>query len=197
MTTARAICWAPLWNAKVPGAGMEHVLLQEGRADGLVLAFDDEEGPFRLHYHLHWNPGTWQLCSADLHAQSAAGARVLTLRTDGQGCWMDAHGKPIATLDGCRDIDIWPTPFTNTFPIRRQSLTVGQRCETRVAWIGAPRLEMRAERQAYTCLDPQTYLFETLDDPSFRAHIEVDAEMIVTHYEGLFRRILAPGNPVL
>jgi hypothetical protein len=46
----------------------------------------------------------------------------LKLHTDGQGNWQDGEGKELVELDGCRDIDICPTPFTNSFPLRRESL---------------------------------------------------------------------------
>ena len=45
--------------------------------------------------------------------------RAIELRADGRGHWADAAtGSPLP-LDGCVDIDIYPSPFTNTLPIRR------------------------------------------------------------------------------
>ena len=48
----RTICWVPLWNEERPRVGMELLLLTERTADSVVLALDDERGPFRLAYTL-------------------------------------------------------------------------------------------------------------------------------------------------
>ena len=61
------------------------------------------------------------------------------------------------------DIDIWPTPFTNTFPIHREPMAVGERRDFRVAWVFAPDLTVRPQPQAYTRLADQLYLFENLN----------------------------------
>ena len=52
----RAICWTPLWNKAQEGVGLEYLLLAERAADSVVLAIDDERGPFRLAYRLAWGP---------------------------------------------------------------------------------------------------------------------------------------------
>jgi hypothetical protein len=128
------VCWVPTWNADYPGIGLEHLLLGEREADSVLLAVDDDQGPFRLAYRLAWDD-SWRLRSADLVAHTADGTRTLHLRTDGGGRWEDAAGQPLTALDGCLDIDIWPTPFTNSFPIRRERLAVAQRTELRMAWV--------------------------------------------------------------
>ena len=76
----------------------------------------------------------------------------MTLHTDGEGHWRERDGRAIAELDGCRDIDIWPTPFTNSFPIRRETLALGERRQFRMAWVFAPDLTVHAQPQAYTRL---------------------------------------------
>jgi hypothetical protein len=50
MATApsRAICWTPIWNNHREGVGLEHLLVTERTADSVVLAIDDERGPFGL-----------------------------------------------------------------------------------------------------------------------------------------------------
>ncbi len=61
----RTICWAPTWNKGRVGVGMEHLLLDERVADSVVLALDEERGPFRLIYRLTWDE-SWRLREADL-----------------------------------------------------------------------------------------------------------------------------------
>lgn len=45
MTNARCrtICWTPIWNKKLEGVGLEHLLQSEHMADSVVLAYDEEQ----------------------------------------------------------------------------------------------------------------------------------------------------------
>lgn len=199
--SCRAICWTPLWHARLPGVGLEQLLLGEGWADGCILAFDEAEGegsggesgepPFRLDYRLDWDAG-WRLRKAQLGLRRVEAAqgfveRSLVLHTDGAGRWWGDDGV-LDALAGCVDIDIWPTPFTNSFPIRRMPLAVGERREFRMAWVNAPALTVAPQAQAYTRLAQHRYLFESLDGSGFRVELEVDDEGIVVDYPGFFRR---------
>jgi hypothetical protein len=189
-TRVRTLCWAPLWSSRHAGLGLEHLCLAPGQADGFVLAIDDQRGPFRLHYRLDWDAG-WQLRAAVLTLDAAGRTQRLGLRTDGQGRWHDGEGQLLADLEGCRDIDIWPTPFTNSFPIRRVQLAVGERHEFRMAWVDGLALAVAPKRQAYTRLAERLYRFESLDGSGFEAELPVDEEGVVLDYPGLFRRVPA------
>lgn len=185
----RCICWTPLWNDAHAGTGLEHLLLADRRADGMVLAIDAQRGPLRLAYQLRWGTD-WRLQTAALAVATADGQRTLKLRTDGHGAWRDANG-PLPALDGCIDIDIWPTPFTNSFPIRRQPLAVGERRAFTMAWVDGPALTVQPQRQAYTRLAERLYRFESLDGSGFAAELPVDDDGVVLDYPGLFRRVSA------
>lgn len=163
-------------------------MLGTGTAESMLLAVSDGGVPFRLAYRLTWNE-RWQVLTADLSATSHRFRHSLSLRTDGEGRWRHADGRRIPELDGCQDVDIWPTPFTNTFPIRRQRFRMAERREGRVAWIYAPDLTIKAQPQAYTRLDKRTYLFESLDGSGFKARLPVDAQRLVLDYPKLFRRV--------
>ena len=112
--------------------GLEHLLLSGRVADRVVLAFDEERGPFRLTYRLTWDE-SWRLREADLVVTKERSTTSLYLRTDGRGRWRDGDGWAVDELDGCADIDIWPTPFTNSFPVRREPMVVGERRQFRMA----------------------------------------------------------------
>ncbi len=183
----RAICWTPIWKKDREGLGLEHLLLKGRVADSVVLAFD-EHGPFRLTYRLTWDE-SWRLRHAELVVGTECSTRSLSLQADGQGHWRHADGRAIDKLDGCMDIDIWPTPFTNSFPICREPMAVGQRRQFRMAWVFAPDLTIRPQPQAYTRLADRLYLFENLDGSGFRAELPVDEDGIVVDYPGLFRRV--------
>jgi uncharacterized protein len=185
----RTICWTPIWNKDREGVGLEHLLLAERVADSVVLAFDEEHGPFRLTYRLTWDE-SWQLRDAELVVAAEGSTRSLKLQTDGQGRWRYGDGRVIDELDGCVDVDIWPTPFTNSFPILRKPMAVGERRQFRMAWISAPDLTVHPQPQAYTRLADRLYLFENLDGSGFRAELPVDEDGIVLDYPDLFRRVI-------
>jgi hypothetical protein len=168
--------------------GMEHLLLAERLADSVVLAFDEAGEPFRLTYCLAWDE-RWSLHSAELVVATGHSTRSLALRSDGNGKWQHADGRAMDELDGCMHVDIWPTPFTNSFPIRRVPMAVGERRQVQVAWIAAPDLTVRPKMQAYTRLGDRLYLFEALDANGFKAKLAVDEDGIVLDYPQLFRRI--------
>ena len=190
MSTAsrRTVCWTPVWNKEQEGVGLEHLLLSKQLADSVVLAFDEEQGPFRLTYRLVWDEA-WKLRDAELVVVTERTSRSLSLKADGQGHWRGGDGRTIDELNGCMDVDIWPTPFTNSFPIRREAMAVGERRQCRVAWIFAPDLTVRPQPQAYTRLAERLYLFESLDGSGFKAELPVDEDGIVLNYPGLFQRV--------
>jgi uncharacterized protein len=176
------------WNKDREGIGLEHLLLRECVADSVVLAFDEEHGPFRLTYRLTWNE-SWHFRDAELVLTTERSTRSLSLQTDGLGHWRYGSGRGIDEFHGCLDIDIWPTPFTNSCPIRREPMAVGERRQFRMAWIFAPALTVHPQPQAYTRLADWLYVFENLDGSGFRAELPVDEDGIVLDYPDLFRRV--------
>jgi hypothetical protein len=184
----RTICWTPIWNKDREGVGLEHLLLKALVADSVVLAFDEDSGRFGWPYRLSWDE-SWRLRDANLVVATERSTRSLNLQTDGHGHWRHSDGRTIDDLDGCMGLDIWPTPFTNTFPIRREPLTLGERRQFRMAWISAPDLVVRPQPQAYTRLADRLYLFENLDGSGFQATLPVDGDGIVQDYPDLFRRV--------
>ncbi len=71
----------------------------------------------------------------------------------------------MATLDGCTDVDISVTPFTNTLPIRRLNLDQDESTEIETVYISVPELQVETAIQRYTCLD-------SLDDEGGRYRYE-------------------------
>jgi uncharacterized protein len=183
--TEQSVCWSPSWSQ-----GFEHVLLGADGADSVLLAMDEAGKPFRLHYSIRWD-GAHHVREAHLQVRVEAHARRLILRSNGLGRWTDEQGHPLPALDGCIDIDIWPTPLTNSLPLWRSALQIGERREFRMAWISAPELTVEPKPQAYSRLGERSYLFESLDGTAFKAELEVDDRQVVIDYPNLFRRVLA------
>jgi hypothetical protein len=114
----------------------------------------------------------------------------LWLAHDGTGKWGEVNGAPRVDLDGCTDIDLGCTPFTNTLPIRRLGLAVGESAEIMAAWVDVETLLVVASPQRYTRLDERRWRFEAMSS-GFVADLEVDEHGLVLDYPDLFRRVLA------
>ena len=178
----------PIWSQGHERQGLEHVVLAEGHANSVLLAIAEDGEPFRLSYRLAWDQ-RGRIRQADLEVRKGLEQRSLELRADGEGHWHQAQGQPLPELDGCIDVDIWPTPLTNSLPIWRSNLQIGQRQGFRMAWISAPELTVEPKQQSYLRLRDRLYVFESLDGSGFRAELPVDEDGIVTDYPNLFVRI--------
>jgi uncharacterized protein len=186
--THHNLCWVPTWNSNYPRVGLEHVFVSAGRADSVLIAIDEDNVPFRLSYQLRWDE-RGLLRRAELQVNKGSEIRSLSLRVDHAGCWKGKHGEHLPHLEGCVDIDIWPTPLTNSFPIWRSQLQLGERQEFRMAWVSAPALTVEVKPQAYTRLEARRYLFESLDGTGFTATLPVDEDGFVLDYPELFSRV--------
>ena len=180
--------WIP-WE----GPGLEHLRLVTSDGGGVVangLVIGLEAGlPFRIGYEIRCD-GLWRVREVRVAAPDSE-RPVLELLTDGEGRWKRRGGESMPELDGCIDVDISATPFTNTLPIRRLRLKDGESEELAVAYILVPELLVGPERQRYGCLEARAdgglYRFEALPS-GFTAELPVDADGLVLDYPGLFRR---------
>ena len=183
----RTIVWAPVWDPQRAGQGIEHLLLTANAASSIILGFDEDGQPYRLGYTLALDE-RWRLQTAQLAVMTAQSSSTLHLDADESGNWHDKHGERLPTLAGCRDLDLWPTPFTNTLAIRRFSLAIHERRELSVVYVAAPALRVTVMQQAYTRLDELLYRYESLES-GYQVELPVDADGVVRDYPGLFRRL--------
>jgi len=182
------------------GPGLEHLRLtvhaRTSRADGVIIGLDGDRA-FRAHYALRCD-ASWGVREVRV-ALLGATTPSLHVRADGQGHWTDAHGRPLPALQGCIDVDLAATAFTNTLPIRRLALPPGASVEVAVVYIDVPALAVSAVRQRYDCLargpDGGRYRYESLPGAllpdGFTDELLVDADGLVITYPQLFQRIWA------
>src|SRR5215470_5900470 len=85
----RAIGWTRIGDHE---HGLEHLLLDEGSADGLVIAVDEDRQPFRLAYRLTWD-AAWRVRDARLTVTTERATRTLQLESDGKGRWRDGAAR--------------------------------------------------------------------------------------------------------
>lgn len=114
-----------------------------------------------------------------------ADGRSLEVFADGAGGWSDDRAEPLPALRGCIDVDIWPTPFTNSLPIWRHDWQDNQPVSFAMAWIDATDFSLKRSEQIYTRLDPTHFRYQSA---SFEAVLELGADGVVLDYPGLFTR---------
>lgn len=143
---------------------------------------------------------SWLTRQFSAHAISWLGSRWLFLVCDGTGTWThlkEGKRQPAPELDGCTDVDIVSTPFTNTLPIRRLRLAVGESADIRAAWVDVPSLEVSVSNQRYTRLDPANgvdrYEFVELDSGD-AYQLTVDEDGLVIDYENFAERVAPPSE---
>lgn len=182
--TTRIIRWRPL-----QGAGLEHLTLSlngGGVFATSVVIGEFEGGAFGTRYEVECDAG-WAVRAFRIETTDG---RSLAMTGDGKGYWRDASGAARPEFDGCIDIDLSATPFTNTLPIRR--LALGRDAGTvRLSMIYVPidTLEPFVDGQNYTCLeDARLYRYEAADG-TFSADLPVDDDGLVLDYPTLFARL--------
>lgn len=111
----------------------------------------------------------------------------LTLTSNGRGDWR-VGDRPAPELSGALDVDIRATPLTNTLPMRRLGLEVGEDREIEVAYIDTETFAVFLDRQRYRRLSRTRYLFQAVDG-SFEREIATDEQSFVVTYPGLFTRL--------
>lgn len=179
-----------IWQAE-GGIGQEHLTLSDRQ--GVIVAdsfaiIKPGPAPLRVRYQLVLDAG-WTVRGAAITTENAHGSpTVFELRTDGKGHWSTSDTTPLPQLDGCLDIDISSTPFTNTLPIRRLDLREGVTETIHVVYINVESLNVEAREQQYTRLDEKSVRYES---PGFQRDLDVDADGLVRNYPGLFTRIWA------
>lgn len=180
--------WTP-WD----GRGLDYLRLRIGEsgieADGVVIG--EEDGiAFRARYVIRCDPW-WR--TREVTVDSLGVRKSLYLRSDGRGNWSNASGRSLPELNGCTDVDLSATPFTNTLPIRRLDLREDESSEIVTVYVDVPYMQVDTSRQRYTCLERNANggLYRYEDEGLFRgftADLPVDATGLVLDYPGIFRR---------
>ena len=179
-----------LWQAWT-GPGLESVHVHgegEGiRAESVAIGLASGRA-YTVRYALRCDGG-WRVRT--LEAWTLEGAS-LALSSDGSGRWTGPDGAHRPALDGCFDVDLPSTVFTNTLPVRRLGMMPGWSEELSVVYVAVPELTLSVSRQRYTCLtwgaDGGRYRFESVAD-DFIAEITLDADALVIDYPRIARRV--------
>jgi hypothetical protein len=106
--------------------------------------------------------------------------------------WVTQRTRPIdvdlTSLDGLIDIDLNFSPSTNTLPIRRLNLEIGQSAEVTAAWLRFPSFALQPLEQEYTRTGEETYRYRNRVS-GFTAELRVSAHGLVIEYGDLWTAI--------
>lgn len=189
-TAVRDVYWTP-WE----GPGVEHLHMTDHgdriAAFGLILRpLGDQHVRIRIGYHTDalWNTRRVMVALATAEEDHP---RKVVLEGDGEGRWRLME-QEAPQFEGCRDVDIEVSPFSNTVPIRRLNLRPGQSAEIGTVYVPLPSLEPRLVRQRYTCLEPLgplggAFEYENLES-GVTAELKIDGDGLVKDYPEAFRR---------
>jgi hypothetical protein len=134
----------------------------------------------------------WKLRRARVEGRSAGGSRAVTLELDEVGRWrVDGRQRP--DLDGCLDVDLESSACTNTFPVHRMGLHVGERAGAPAAYVRALDLSVERLEQEYFRVDGGQEAPLAFDYASpgfdFRARLTFDGSGLVLDYPGIAVRV--------
>ena len=143
---------------------------------------------YEVQYRIHTNKD-WETVLVELNAKHSNRQQQTLLEGDGKGNWM-MNGTQAAAFNGCIDVDIPLTPFTNTLPINRLRLKEGDEQQISVIYLDILEWNTRAVNQKYTRLSDTSYHYQNVPN-DFEATIETDAQGLVIDYPSLFTRSAA------
>lgn len=175
------------------GDGLEHCDVESGK-QGLTLS-GAVVGTRETRYGAFYVVRTDEMFrTREVRVQYANGP-VLHVEANGEGNWHDLiTGSALPDLNGCIDVDIGVTPATNTLPIKRLGLSVGESRDILAAYVPLPSqiddgfIPTRAE-QRYTCLEQgRIYRYEGLFR-NFTAELEIDETGLILDYPETFKRL--------
>lgn len=174
-----------LWR-RLESPGFEHCRLHS-RGETWHLAgaavFAHEELPCLLDYTVTCD-GAWRTVAATVRGWIGDRPVDLDITVDAARRWkVNRIGYP--GLTGCDDIDLNFSPSTNTLPINRLRLEIGQEAPARASFFPFPSLLPEPFEQVYRRLGPTTYRYESADG-AFTRDLEVNEAGLVLQYPGLF-----------
>jgi hypothetical protein len=159
--------------------------IRSGRPNDLV------DTPFEGSYQIDLDD-EWRTRVATIQILRGRRTAEMRIRLGDDGHWRDLDEEHLETLDGLEDIDLFLTPATNSIPIRRLNLGVGEEGHVSAGLIqlGAnDRLFASRLDQHYERLTETTYRYQSFDaggNVAFTADLVVDGAGVVERYGDLW-----------
>ncbi len=150
--------------------------------DGCCV-FSYDHTPCQLSYHVTCD-AAWLTQSAVVEGWLGDEKITKHIRTDQNHQWW-LNDSEVPGVAGCTDIDLNFSPSTNTLPIRRLKLSVGEGKNITAAWLKFPAFTLEPLPQSYSRVDETLYRYES-GGGSFKADLLVNPSGFVLEYPGLW-----------
>jgi hypothetical protein len=128
----------------------------------------------------------WQTLAAKVSGWVGERDVEVEVLREPSGDWR-LDGRDCPEVAGCIDIDLNFSPVTNTLPIRRLDLKVGEAAPVRAAWLRFPSFALEPLEQSYERLDKNLYRYESAGG-RFVALVGVDDSGLITDYGEIWAR---------
>jgi len=151
-----------------------------------VVGYHDGK-PYQVNYRISANT-RWEIRSFHITHRSGSKERDLDFFSVTPGIWT-ANGEPQPLLNGCLDIDISLTPFTNTLPVKRLPWHNGKTQIVDVIYFDLLDFNIKRAQQQYKQMSKNQFHYANLPN-DFEALITVDDDGFVADYPQLFEREL-------
>ena len=149
-----------------------------------TILLSDAGQRFEARYELVCD-SAWRTRAIAIDVRRPDGERSRRFTVE-DGRW-SLDGTEIDAVRGCIDVDLAWTPSTNTLPIRRLELAVGQSQAVTAAWVRFPDLTVEPLPQEYLRLAERRYRYSSAGG-RFVAELEVDEHGLVTTYGDIWAR---------
>jgi hypothetical protein len=182
------------WRHHLAREGFESAFLEtEGsgyRLRGTTAAVESGEA-WTVQYLISLDE-QWITRTAHIWSRARNGDYEVRVETDGSGKWQ-INGSAARKLDGCLDIDLESSACTNTIPVHRVQLGVGQSAEAPAVYVRALDLSIERLEQQYTRM-PSHDTHQRYDYRcpalNFESTLRYDNSGLVLEYPGIASRVL-------
>jgi hypothetical protein len=177
------------WQHRQARSGFEVAHFESGNwgycIRGTTTATEDGQA-WVVSYEIDLD-ASWQTRRARIAGRSAAGPHQTLLEADGAGHWW-INGEHAPHVDGCLDVDLESSAMTNTIPVHRLEMAVGDHVTAPAVYVRAVGLAVERLEQTYARIadddDCQLYNYSA---PSFDFNCQLvyDHMGLVLDYPGI------------
>jgi hypothetical protein len=181
------------WDHRQAREGFESVFLAAAgpgyRFDGHTAAVENGE-VWAVRYSITVDE-RWVTRQARVWGWSAAGEQEVRIDADGTGHW-EVDASPAHELDGCLDVDLESSAFTNAMPVHRLRLGVDDSAPAPAAYVRALDLQVERLEQSYLRVDDDgrnqcyDYCSPAFD---FECRLVYDMSGLLLDYPGIATRV--------
>jgi uncharacterized protein len=140
--------------------------------------------PYRVDYAVELDPdGHTRL--VQVTSVGPEGPRVVALTADGRGTWR-RDGEVVFEVPEILDVDLGFSPLTNSLPVWRLGLAIGERREISVAWVLFPQIDVVSGRQSYERVGDRVFIYRS---QGFEARLRLYPDGLVERYADLWEAV--------